>query len=105
MSRFDPSLSIVKYNSERLLPSRAFVELIQQVLAKGADFRLRAKGVSMFPFIRDGDLMTITRINPSKIRCGDVVALPHPLMGNLVIHRIIRIEREFIKILLMATMK
>lgn len=97
MSRFDPSLKLVKRNSERLLPSRAFVELIRGVLLKGADFRLRAKGFSMHPFIQDGDLVTLARCNMKKIRCGDVIALPHPNYGNLIIHRVIKLEANRVK--------
>ena len=97
MSRFDPSLQPVRHNSERLLPSRAFVELIRAVLDKGADFRLRAKGVSMYPFIHEGDLVTLAAVDVDKIRIGDVVAVPHPIYGNLIIHRIVRIGNGHIK--------
>lgn len=97
MSRFDPSLQPVKHNSERLLPSRAFVELISAVLIKGADFRLRAKGLSMYPFIQEGDLVTLATCDVQKIRRGDVVALPHSVYGNLIIHRVIKIEATRLK--------
>mgnify|MGYP006292170793 FL=1 len=97
MSGFDPSLQLVKRSSERLLPSRAFVELIRAVLNKGADFRLRAKGFSMYPFIREGDLVTVAACAADKIRRGDVVAIPHPEYGNLIIHRVVRIKHGYVK--------
>jgi signal peptidase I len=97
LSRFDPSLQLVKRSSERLLPSRAFVELIDAVLVKGADFRLRAKGLSMYPFIQEGDIVTLAACEADKIRRGDVVALPHPTYGNLIIHRVIKVEPTRIK--------
>ncbi|MBN1479897.1 signal peptidase I [candidate division KSB1 bacterium] len=97
MSGFDPSLQRVKHSSERLLPSRAFVELLRAVLNKGADFRLRAKGFSMYPFIQDGDLVTLAVCDTNKIRVGDVVAIPHPACGNLIIHRIISLKNGLIR--------
>jgi signal peptidase I len=97
LSGFDPSLQLVKRSSERLLPSRAFVELIRAVLNKGADFRLRAKGYSMYPFIREGDFVTVAACSPDKIRRGDVVAIPHAEHGNLIIHRVVRIKHSYVK--------
>jgi hypothetical protein len=35
------------------------VELARAVLAKGKSFRFHAPGLSMTPFIRDGDFVTI----------------------------------------------
>jgi phage repressor protein C with HTH and peptisase S24 domain len=88
LSRFDPSFQIVRHPQERLFSSRSFVELIQAVLEKGADFRLRAKGMSMYPFIRDGDILTLRR--EAAIREGDISAFSHPQTGGLVIHRLVQ---------------
>lgn len=51
----------------------------------------------MFPFIRDGDLVTLATCRPESIRRGDVVALPHPMYGNLIIHRVIKLDAGRIK--------
>jgi len=91
LSKFDPSLEIVKASSERLLPSREFIGLLLAVLEKGADFRLRAKGLSMRPFICDGDIITIAR--PGELAVGQIVAAEQPESGKLVIHRIIASRR------------
>lgn len=93
MSKFDPSLNIRNASSERLLPSREFAGLLQAVLAKGADFRLKAKGMSMFPFICDGDILTIGAVR-EKARTGEVVAAAHPEAGHLLIHRIIAVVHD-----------
>ncbi|MCJ7663849.1 MAG: S26 family signal peptidase [Desulfobacterales bacterium] len=59
------------------------------VLSKGACFRFRSKGFSMSPFIKDGDVLTITPIEGTAPGFGDVVVFTHPNSGKLIIHRII----------------
>ena len=51
----------------------------------------------MYPFIKEGDLVTLGSVEPSKVRVGDVIAVPHPSEGNLIIHRVVRIDRGLIK--------
>ncbi|MGA8890144.1 MAG: nucleotidyltransferase family protein [Anaeromyxobacteraceae bacterium] len=45
----------------------------------------------MFPFIRDGDVVTIEPIGPRAVRVGDVVAFRHPSRSDLVIHRAVAV--------------
>ena len=79
------------------MSSTALVELIDAVLDKGADFRLRARGMSMYPFLRDGDLITLRRAPVAAFKIGDIVAIPHPVRGNLVIHRIVAVRNGSLK--------
>ena len=65
------------------------VELLQAVLEKGAQFRFRAKGASMCPFIKDGDVVTISPFAISSPCVGDVVAFVRPDTQKLVIHRVV----------------
>ncbi|MBN1560140.1 signal peptidase I [candidate division KSB1 bacterium] len=51
----------------------------------------------MYPFIKEGDLVTLGRIDSARIRVGDVIALPHPEEGNLIIHRVVRIDCNHFK--------
>ena len=44
--------------------------------------------MSMYPFIRDGDILTLGREN--HFREGDVYAFPHPQTGGLVVHRLVK---------------
>jgi len=43
----------------------------------------------MSPFIKDGDVLTITPVQTSAPGFGDVVVFTHPHTGKLIIHRII----------------
>ncbi len=72
------------------LSGEALQDFLQTVLAKGAAFRFRARGASMNPFIRDGDVVTLSPWEGDFLSSGDVVAFCHPETGRLVIHRIVR---------------
>ena len=71
------------------ISSENLLKLMQDVLTKGAFFQFRVKGLSMTPFIKDGDLITIAPLSIDKPAIGKVVAFVHPESGHLVIHRII----------------
>lgn len=65
----------------------ALRELMHAVLAKGKNFRFKAKGTSMAPFIRNEDFITISP--PTKIGIGSIVAFVRPETRQLVVHRVI----------------
>ncbi len=74
---------------ELALSGTALLELLQAVLARGAPFRFRATGASMFPFIRDGDVVTVAPLQGTRPLCGEVVACIPPGQERLVIHRVV----------------
>ncbi len=95
-----PSLRHRK-GSELLLSGPALVGLMRAVLARGRSFRFCARGWSMSPFIRDGDVITIAPVQPkSRARAsgvGQVVAFLNPSSQRLVVHRVIgRREAGFV---------
>lgn len=75
--------------AELPLSGQALLELMRSVLARGVPFRFCARGWSMAPFIRDGDLITVSPIQEALPGIGDVVAFVRPETGNLVVHRIV----------------
>ena len=79
--------------SELSLPRAALIELMQAALAKGAPFRFRAKGWSMAPFIRDGDVICVTPLPEAGPAVGEVVAFIRAESGQLLVHRVIARER------------
>ena len=42
------------------LSGEALIELMRAVLARGLPFRFAARGFSMAPFIRDGDVISVS---------------------------------------------
>ena len=67
----------------------ALSELLRAVLDKGVPFRFRANGFSMSPFIRDGDVVTVSPLFGAAPHLGDVVALIQPGSSKLIIHRVV----------------
>jgi signal peptidase len=75
--------------SELSLSGQVLTDLIRAVFEKGMPFRFRARGVSMYPFIMNGDVVTISPLANTSLRIGDVVAFTRPDTGILVLHRVI----------------
>ena len=63
--------------------------LVKDILSQGAECRFQAKGHSMSPFIKDGDIVTVSPILHSSPGIGDVVAFIQKETGRLLIHRIV----------------
>ena len=78
--------------SELSLPGPALLELLRATLAKGMPFRFRAKGFSMDPFIRDGDVITVSALSEGSPGLGDVVAFVQKETPKLAVHRVVRIK-------------
>jgi len=78
-----------KKGGELQISGPSLVELLRAVLDKGVPFRFRAKGFSMNPFIKDGDVITIFPLQGSRPRLGDVVAFTHPSTGGIAVHRVV----------------
>jgi hypothetical protein len=80
---------VAKEGTEISLSGAALAELMTAVLDKGRPFRFRAKGISMTPFIKDGDIVTISPFPGRRARIGEVVAFISPHNQSVSIHRII----------------
>jgi len=79
-----------KKQSEITLSPEALLTIARTVLGKGIPFRFRAGGFSMSPFIRDGDVITVSPLKNGHISTGDVVAAFHSLNRKVFLHRVVR---------------
>jgi len=77
-------------NTDHSLVGEALLELVKDILSKGLECRFQAKGQSMSPFIKDGDIVTIFPLTSSSPGVGDVVAFNHPENEKLIIHRVVK---------------
>jgi len=80
------------------LSGSALRALLQAVLERGVPFRFRAKGFSMSPFIKDGDVITVSPLAGVKPRLGDVVAFQRNESETLVVHRVVGWHGDIIAI-------
>jgi len=76
------------------LKGEDFAFIAQKVLGRGRALRFRAKGGSMSPFIRNGDVVQVVPLK-GKINLGDVVFY-RSSYGKTVIHRVIQRSKESI---------
>ncbi|MBM4128546.1 MAG: hypothetical protein FJ243_00330 [Nitrospira sp.] len=72
---------------------RALSFLVGDILANGSHCRFQAKGHSMSPFIKDGDVVTVSPLSSSP-GIGNVIASIHPETKRLSIHRVIGKEGD-----------
>jgi signal peptidase I len=79
------------FNEEavRTLSGPALKGLLEAVLERGMPFRFKAHGFSMIPFVRNGDLITVSPLAGTRPGHGEVVAFIHPGNGKLVVHRVV----------------
>ena len=60
-----------------------------ELLSRGEDVTLRARGASMWPFLLDGDVVTLTPCGRRPPRMGEVVLLRQGDFG--LIHRVVAV--------------
>lgn len=81
---------VEKTARELTLGGTALTALLKAAVAQGACLRFRARGGSMGPFVRNGDVVTVAPLrHGQRIRLGDIVAFEHPQPDNLRLHRVI----------------
>ena len=68
------------------------VSLAKESLQKKIPLRFKAKGNSMFPFIKPNDIITISPLQKNILGLGTVVAITKNNSERLFLHRIIRIK-------------
>jgi signal peptidase I len=86
---FKPAL-LKREDGKLSLSEPMLSDLLGAVLEKGVPFRFRANGFSMSPFIKDGDVVTVSPLFGAMPQIGDVVAFNPSETKKLVIHRVVR---------------
>ena len=85
-----PPAALIREQRELSLSGTSLTELMTSVLAKDSAFRFRAKGWSMSPFVKDGDVITVSPLRGREPRTGEIVAFLHPKSGRAAVHRVVR---------------
>jgi signal peptidase I len=80
--------------SNRELNGADFRELARNILRNGHQVHFRARGGSMYPFIKDGDVLEVTPYAEKLIiRCGDVLLI-ETNTGKFLTHRVVNIKHH-----------
>ena len=85
--------TFTEYLDEKLISAPHLSEMMSLILARGNHVRIRAEGRSMYPFIRNLDVVTIAPLNRDKIKLGDIVAFTTSKKENslrLSMHRVVQ---------------
>lgn len=69
-------------------------ELAEAVLRKNRLLRIQARGHSMSPIIRNGDIIVISPLRDRKPGYGDVLAFVHQPCNSLTVHRMIHKQND-----------
>src|SRR5207302_5223751 len=68
-------------------------ELAVQVLRRGYPLRIKTRGGSMLPFLRDGDVALVVPAARTEVGVGDVICY-ETSPGRLFVHRVIDRARD-----------
>jgi len=79
----------VRKGGEKRLAAEAFSGLVSDILSRGKKVRFKAAGGSMSPFVKDGDIVSISPLKSGKPRLGDVVGFINPASSGLALHRLV----------------
>ena len=74
-----------------LRDSPRFRRVATELLRQGHAVRFRAHGWSMFPAIRDGEMVTVAPVSTAPVQIGDVVLVPHG--RGVLAHRVVAMSR------------
>lgn len=85
---------LVNSKEEISLDGSALTEILREACARKASLRFKARGYSMSPFIKDGDILTVSSLNGRPVDSGDVVAFKCPRNNKLVIHRAVARKKD-----------
>jgi len=70
-------------------------ELAAEVLRRGSPLRIKARGGSMLPFLRDGDVASVMPATTREIGVGDVICYETP-PSRLFVHRVIERKQAWL---------
>jgi len=69
--------------------SNLLLHLTTELLSRGTTVRFRPSGRSMYPSIREGELITVEPVVPSDVQLGDIVL--YRSERGLIAHRVVEI--------------
>ena len=78
--------------SQRACDSELFEEILRPMLERGLSVRFEARGCSMSPAIRDGEIVEVQPVEPARLRKNDIVLAKSDLGFRL--HRIVMLDPQ-----------
>ena len=85
----DEPVYFVRAGNELSLSGAGAARLLKAVIERGKPFKFKARGWSMSPFIRDGDILTLSPVSSLFPQKGDVLGALDPGTDKLLVHRLV----------------
>jgi signal peptidase I len=67
--------------------------LFEDILDSGSALRVKVTGMSMAPFLKGGEVLTLRKVNGSSLKIGDLIFFKNAV-GDSILHRIVSISRR-----------
>jgi signal peptidase len=83
---------VLKGNVELNTVQANFQKISQELLDSGLTIRFLAHGQSMYPFIRDEDILIVKPLDDRPVNSGDIIFCSH-VEGAFVAHRLIKTKK------------
>ena len=74
--------------SKEVISNIDFSPLLEEILEQGKTIQISLSGMSMFPFLRHGDIVQIETVDVEKLKIGDVIVFKTE--DKWVAHRLIK---------------
>jgi len=88
-SRRNEPVYFARTGNELSLSGAAVAKLLKLVIERGKPFKFKARGWSMSPFIKNGDILTLSPLSTAFPQKGDVVGVIDPGTEKLLVHRVV----------------
>ena len=69
------------------------MKLFEDILKKGTHLRTKVTGISMSPFLRDGEVVVIRQVPAASLRVGDILFFLDT-QGHSTLHRLMKKKRR-----------
>jgi hypothetical protein len=89
--------------SSVLSPQHLFADVVVDLLRRGARVRFQAPGWSMYPTIKNGEVIGVEPVKPSQVKWGDIILYRNG--RGVIAHRVVRIEKERLTALRSVSLK
>ncbi|MDA2923324.1 hypothetical protein MYX65_01495 [Acidobacteria bacterium AH-259-L09] len=70
--------------------SKLLLDLTAELLSRGTSVRFRPSGRSMYPSIREGEVITVEPVEPSDVKRGDIIL--YRSERGVIAHRIVQVS-------------
>lgn len=96
--QFEKPYALAQSDKPLILSGIQLSTLLYAIFSRGKSFRFKARGFSMSPCIKDGDVLTVSPAANRPVTFGDIVVYRHPQTRRTIIHRVVGKKKSFCRV-------